>query len=223
MKLSFHPLFILAIILALWAGLGFFVCAAVVAVLIHEASHAIVANHFGIRAKKLTLLPFGAQVDIDCAFLPRRQQTLILFAGSFGNIIAIIVASSFLWTFPNLFTFFEMFIIANAIPAVLNLLPIPPLDGWKILVSLYGRKPKRKGSFEFVSSFCKVGNAKIGAICEVAVRSDMTIFAVYKLVSYKACTKFILVDMGNKTFLETELEQFLLTRSLDTTLKDIYS
>ena len=222
MKIVFHPLFIVAVVLALWAGLGFFVFAAVVAVLVHEASHAVAANHFGIRAKKLTLLPFGAQVDIDCAFLPRRQQILILLAGSFGNIIAIIIASSFLWIFPNLFTFLEMFIIANAIPALLNLLPVYPLDGWKILMALCGRKNKRKGSFEFVSRFCKVGNARNGVVREIAVRSDMTIFAVYKLISYKNVTKFIIIDMLNRSFFENELEQFLTTRSLDTKLKDIY-
>ena len=226
MKVSFHPLFIIAVILALWAGFGFFVLAAVVAVLVHEAAHAIAANHFGIRAKKLTFLPFGAQVNIDCVFLPRRQQILILLAGSLGNIVAIIIASSFLWIFPSLFVFWEMFIIANAVPAVINLLPIYPLDGWKIIMKLLRREPRKKGSFEFVSRFCKTGNAWKGPITEVAVRSDMTIFEVYKLVSYKRVTKFIIIDRLSAdaiiTFYETDLEKFLISRSLDTKLKDIY-
>ena len=264
MKLVLHPLFIVAIAFALWAGYGLFVFAAVVAVLLHEFSHAWVAGHYGIRAKKLTLLPFGAQVNIDCAFLPRDKRVMILLAGAGGNIVAALFAGSFLWMWPQLFTFLQLFIVANVMQAVLNLLPVYPLDGGKILY-LFCRKRTMQilkifsnvtfgviffiGCFavfnpaliilsvcmlftinttesprcEYTTLLCKIARAKSGSVREVAVRSDMTVFAVYKLLARKNFTKFIITDLDNKTFYENDLEKILGDWSVNTRLLDIYN
>jgi len=251
-KIIIHPLFVLAIVLAVWAGFGFFVLACIVAVLIHEFSHAAAANYFGIRAKRLTLMPFGAQVNIDCAFLPRKQQIIILLAGAFGNIAAALAASSFMWMWPQFFTVLELFIMANASIAALNLIPIYPLDGGKVLST-----PKSIsyvafgilffiGCFvwfswtfillsvfmlftvwvdtksEFTTKLVKSMRIKNGPLREVAIRRDMTIFQVYKLVSHNSFTKFIITDMGNKEIFENQLENLLLTHRLDTKIVNIY-
>lgn len=110
------------------------------AILIHEFSHALVAAHFGVRTEKLRLLPFGAEICIDCAFLPTDKKVLILFAGSMGNMIIAIGLGSLLWLFPEYFLIIEILIIANAVPGILNLLPIYPLDGGKILFLVTGKR-----------------------------------------------------------------------------------
>lgn len=246
------------------------------------------ANHFGIRAKKLTLLPFGAQVNIDCAFLPKRQQVLILLAGSAGNIAAVIFVSSFMWLFPAFFAFLGIFIGANMFTAILNLLPIYPLDSGKIIQVIGGNKTVRvlkivsnvffgilfavgcfvwfnpaliilaicmiftvnmESSCEYTSRLYKSRRAKSGVVREVAVRGDMTIFQVYKLVSHNHYTKFIITDVpasslrgshrspfkeggasrseagdvARQGFYENELEGYLLNHALDTKIMDIYT
>ena len=258
MRIILHPLFVLSIAAGFAVGLGFFVFAAVAAVLIHEASHAAAARLFGVRAKELRLLPFGAQVDIDCAFLRVRERILILLAGSFGNIIAVLVAGSFLWLFPNLFMVFEIFIVANAVPAFLNLLPVYPLDGGKVLHLLLGQKWTKALQFfsngifgvlflfgcfmsfnlpllilsgmmlvminieikqsSFVSKFAKSVLCKTNKVTEVAVRSEMTLFQVYKNISEKHYTRFIIIDRENKEFYENQLEEWLLSNSFGTRL-----
>jgi len=133
MKIFFHPLFFVAIVVALVGGWGLFVLCAVVAVLVHETSHAMAANYYGIKTKRLTLLPFGAQVNIECEFLPRKSRTVILLAGAMGNIVAAMMASSLLWFWPTWYPVLEMLIAANCMVALLNLLPLYPFDGGKIL------------------------------------------------------------------------------------------
>lgn len=108
--------------------------------LVHEFSHALIAAHFGVRTDALRLLPFGAEICIDCAFLSTDKKVLILLAGSMGNIIIAIGLSSLLWLFPQFFLMFEVLIIANALPGILNLLPIYPLDGGKILYLVFSKK-----------------------------------------------------------------------------------
>jgi len=133
MKVIFHPLFVVAFAVALVCGFGWVAAALLFAVLVHEFSHAVAAARFGVRTDCITLLPFGAEISIDCAYLSKDKKVLVLLAGPMGNIIAAIVLSSLLWLFPHLFLVVEVLIIANAVPGVLNLLPIYPLDGGKIL------------------------------------------------------------------------------------------
>ena len=250
MKLILHPLFIAVLAVSFLLGYGVFMLALLSAVVVHEFSHALVARHFGVRAQELRLLPFGAEVSIDCVFLPADKKILILLAGAFGNIVVAIVCGSLLWLFPNLFLFLEIMIFANAVPAVLNLLPIYPLDGGKVVnLVLQGRARK---IFVFGSNlfFCglfvlscafffnvpllllcvvmvisinfELKNTRFvskikstGDVREIAITGDLTLFAVYKLVSPKHYTKFVLTDKGNRTFYENELEQLLVKNKID--------
>ena len=143
MKIIFHPLFIGIVVISFLLGFGVFMLALLSAVIVHEMSHVVVARHYGICAKELRLLPFGAEINIDCTFLSDDKKIIILFSGAFGNIVVAIVCGSLLWLFPNLFLFLEIVVIANAIPAVLNLLPIYPLDGGKILYLILGKRAVR--------------------------------------------------------------------------------
>ena len=136
MKIILHPLFIVTVVIGAVAVSGWFMLAIVAAVLVHEFSHVWAARAFGITAREIRLLPFGAEVNIDCTFLGTREKALILLSGSFGNIAAALITSCLLWLAPELFMVFEYFMVANAIPAILNLLPIYPLDGGKILCLL---------------------------------------------------------------------------------------
>jgi len=148
MKLVFHPLFLLVTIIMIWNGYGLYLIVGILAVLIHESAHAITANHFGVRVNKITLLPFGAQVSIDCAFLPAGAYTAIMLAGSISNAVVSLFAGSFLWLFPQLFNGIGMFITANVSVAILNLLPFYPLDGGKI-IEQFANKKLIKGLFIF--------------------------------------------------------------------------
>ena len=139
MRIVFHPLFLFVVAFACWSGFGLYMLICILAVLIHESSHAVVARHYGIQANRITMLPFGAVVNLDCMFLKRSKQAVILLAGAVGNIILVFLAGGFLWLLPSLFNVLEMFIIANFTIAFMNLLPFYPLDSGKI-IALYANK-----------------------------------------------------------------------------------
>jgi len=129
--------------ISLISGLAFFALSLMIAVLIHESSHALVANHYNIKTKRLQLLPFGAQIEMDIGFLPKNQKVIILLAGSFGNIIFALSLGALMWLFPVIFSIWEILIITNASVAMLNMLPIYPLDGGKILHALFGERARK--------------------------------------------------------------------------------
>jgi stage IV sporulation protein FB len=134
MRVVFHPVFLLMILLAMWSGFGMEMVVAICTVVVHEFAHAATARAFKIHTRMLTILPFGAAVEIECESLKKRHQILILISGAAVNLIIaaatlpfMLMASTDLWM-----TVFY----SNVSVAVLNLLPIHKLDGGKICAVL---------------------------------------------------------------------------------------
>lgn len=136
-------------------GVGF-----ALAITIHEAAHAFMANRLGDPTprlqKRLTLNPlahldpwgtlvlfitgfrfgWGRPVQFDPYNLenPRRDAALISIAGPLSNLFLASLFSIIFRIYPS--SILEFFIFINVALAVFNLIPIHPLDGGKILVGL---------------------------------------------------------------------------------------
>lgn len=142
------------------------------AITIHEFSHAAVAYRLGDPTAKLqgrltlnplahldplgTLLLFfigfgwGKPVPFDPFNLrnPKRDSALISFAGPGSNIITAVILVSPFWigqvaNLPTLVTiakFLQPVVLLNLILAIFNLIPIHPLDGFKVLGGILPRQ-----------------------------------------------------------------------------------
>lgn len=154
------PLFFVIYILALF-----------IAITIHEFSHAFVADRLGDPTPKLmgrlTLNPlahldplgtlmlllvrfgWGKPVEFDPFNLknPRRDAALISIAGPISNLLLALVLS-----LPIRFSLLPLFlgqllyplILLNIILAVFNLIPIHPLDGFKIVGGFLSEEQARE-------------------------------------------------------------------------------
>lgn len=145
----------------------------VVALSVHEFSHALAADRLGDPtarlAGRLTLNPlahldpfgtllllvvgfgWGKPVPFDIFNLrnPRRDAALISVAGPASNILMAIVSSLlFRWmvftpmvVFPSFWAvILENFMYFNVLLAIINLIPIHPLDGFKVVGGLLPEK-----------------------------------------------------------------------------------
>lgn len=135
----------------------------IIAITIHEFSHALIADRLGDPTPRsqgrLSLNPlkhldlvgtimlflihfgWGKPVQIDPYNLknPKRDQLLISLAGPASNLLLAIILSIIIRFIPlNLFITFliSTVIQLNVLLAIFNLIPIPPLDGSKILLNL---------------------------------------------------------------------------------------
>lgn len=145
----------------------FWIIALVLAVDIHEFSHALLADKLGDPTPRLngrmTLNPiahldpigslalllfhigWGKPVPIDAFNLqnPRRDAAIISIAGPASNlalatILSIIIRFSPQLAIPQLLiTFFATLIIICVGLGIFNLIPVPPLDGSKILFAFF--------------------------------------------------------------------------------------
>lgn len=121
--------------------IGIFVIAGFVSVLIHELGHALTARKFGAHSE-ITLQAFGGYATASGVRLTRPQSFAITAAGP-----AIQLALGFIVLFtiphlppvnPNAGYFLVTLMWISIVWAVLNLLPILPLDGGQMLNALLG-------------------------------------------------------------------------------------
>jgi len=142
-----------------------------IAITIHEFSHALVADRLGDPTPRLmgrlTLNPlahldtlgtlmlllfrfgWGKPVQFDPFNLknPRRDAALISLAGPTSNLLLALILSILVRTPvvpPFLIQFLLPIIILNIMLAIFNLIPIHPLDGFKIVGGLLSEDQARE-------------------------------------------------------------------------------
>lgn len=97
---------------------------------LHEAGHIAVAFIRKYRLKKIKILPIGFNAVLDRPFKTKTDCFVISIAGPAVNLLLVL----FLSFFRN--EDFRQFIIANYYMFALNLLPIYPLDGGRIMSAI---------------------------------------------------------------------------------------
>jgi Zn-dependent protease len=142
-----------------------FLPAVLVALALHEAAHAYTADRLGDptprRLGRVTLNPlvhldpmgtlllavvhfgWGKPVPVDPRYFsqPRRDMMLVALAGPLANIATAIIFALSLRLLdhtltPLVYAAIDALVLISLLLAVFNLLPIPPLDGSKVLVGL---------------------------------------------------------------------------------------
>lgn len=121
-------------------------------VTVHELCHSIVALHFGIKVKRITLLPIGGIASMSSAPTKPYQELLISAAGPLSNLIVVVIfyfpLHSLLGNerllYPLLvmtgqapysghFNVYAHIYWINLVLAVFNIIPAFPMDGGRVL------------------------------------------------------------------------------------------
>ena len=129
-----------------------FILAVILCVLLHEIGHAMAAKYFGIKTKKIVLLPIGGISTVDKSTKSPKEEFLITAAGPLVNIVIAIILYFAIpvreyisfdlgqyFTALNDFsvaTFLFFLFVVNVALVVFNMIPAFPLDGGRILRAL---------------------------------------------------------------------------------------
>ena len=132
---SVHPLFFLFGVYYALSGRIFIFAVYTLTAVAHELGHSLVAERRGYKLKKVVLMPFGAVLsgDDDLSF---KDETVIALAGPVVNLFIGIFFVALWWVFPETYAFTDIVAEANFALFLINLLPVYPLDGGRILFSL---------------------------------------------------------------------------------------
>jgi len=134
-------------------------------VALHELSHSLVAQKFGITVRQIILFPLGGIAMLDQVPEDPRQETMITIAGPLFNLVTAFVLFLFIWLLPGVVftigpltdilfnpmgviaentTLFTKLVVAsycvNVIMGIFNLVPAFPMDGGRLLRAWFVRR-----------------------------------------------------------------------------------
>lgn len=125
--------------LTYWVVATIVTAAFLLALLAHEISHALVARHYGVRVRRITLWLLGGVAELDGEAPHARGDLLIALAGpamsAIGAVIfgaAAVAAQIADWSAVAVAALTWLALV-NAVLAAFNLLPGAPLDGGRVL------------------------------------------------------------------------------------------
>lgn len=139
-ELRIHPLFFaFGFYYALTGRILVFVVYTISAV-IHELGHSFTAEKTGYKLNLLTLTPFGATASGNVEGLKLRDELLIALSGPFVNLLTGVFVVALWWIFPESYAFTDVVAEANFTIALINFIPVFPLDGGRVAEALFGIK-----------------------------------------------------------------------------------
>ena len=135
-----------------------FMLAGFISILVHELGHALTIRKFGLPSE-ITLHAFGGYATYPPGRLNRIQSFLVTAAGpglQMALALALIILGKFITVPPeSLMRIFLLFlIIVSIFWAILNCLPVYPLDGGQMMAAVLG--PRREHLVYLFSVFLAV-------------------------------------------------------------------
>ena len=110
---------------ALLAGAGTALTAAALSALGHELGHLLTLRLVGAGVERVRLTAFGAEIRADTRYLPYPREILCTLAGPAVNLVLAVFLARVMGN--------DVAAGANLVLGVFNLLPVPALDGGRIL------------------------------------------------------------------------------------------
>ena len=151
-KLSVHPLFfVLGFYFALTGKIFVFITYTVCAV-IHELGHSLVSAKLGYKLNKITLMPFGAVVSGGSYDITPKDEIKIALAGPIINLAVGLFFIATWWIFPILYAYTDTAVEACLTMAIINFIPVYPLDGGRVTFAVLRTYLKEKTA----EKICKI-------------------------------------------------------------------
>ena len=139
MKVKLHPLFYLLAGYFLVVGKFELLAGYLVSIVAHESAHNRMANLRGYKSGVITVMPYGGVVDCGEDYND-SDNVLIALSAPFFNLAVATFFVALWWVFPDIYAYTQGLCLANLALGVVNLLPLFPLDGSRVVVSMVKNK-----------------------------------------------------------------------------------
>lgn len=131
-----------------------------VVAVVHELGHSFAASNVGYKLNRITLMPFGAVVSGNIDGLKPADEMKIALAGPFTNIAVGLLFVATWWIFPETYAYTDIVAEANFSMALINFLPVFPLDGGRVFSSCLSQKVGKEKAYKI----CKASGIVVALI-----------------------------------------------------------
>ena len=128
-----HPTFLIFLLLLLFSGYINYAIIFLIIITFHELGHILMTKVLGYKILKITLYPVGGIITTNINInISSNKLFLISISGILMQILLLLIV-------PDNINNYEVFFKLNKVLIIYNLLPIYPLDGYKIYLSIFER------------------------------------------------------------------------------------
>ena len=152
-KFNVNPAFFIILIWLIFATDIIVAVSYFLVILIHELGHYYVAKYCGYKLSKFSLSPYGVSLSYYGQTLEQKDEIYIALAGPVVNLVVALITVAFWWMFPTFYLVSYNFVEVNLIIALTNLLPAFPLDGGRVVVSLFSNIVERRKALKITIIF----------------------------------------------------------------------
>lgn len=188
-KIKIHYSVYFLLIISLFSGNILRISLLLFSIIFHELSHYFMLRKYNVKIKKLELSIIGGILEYEEINLKFKEVILIDIAGIVGNLLIILLIK--LFNIESL----QYLITYNIILIIFNLLPIIPLDGFRILkdsLSLIYDDEYTYLLIKNIDIFCLIMLFIILVIFKLYAQLIIWSFLLYKLIKYNIDNKKML-------------------------------
>ena len=192
------PMLVISYILG--SQMTFFISFGVV--LIHELSHLLCALLLQVEVKSIVILPFGMTIRLEQNLIKYpKKEIAIALAGPLANVIMIALSQAFYKVNAGNLNFY-LFVIVNWANLLLNLIPIPPLDGGRVLRAVLIRSSGLMSASRYIQKISRIFIVFIlvfGAFVLVVTRGNPSLiiigaFLIFSLTEEKRSNDLLIMN-----------------------------
>ncbi len=140
-KIKISPLFLLVVALFVYLKKSLLFINTLLAIIIHEWAHVVVAKDRGYDLGGITLMPYGGSVSASGKIAP-SDDVIISLAGPLSNMLVAVVCVALWWLVPTSYYFSNNLVKSSLCISLFNMLPIYPLDFSRIIIALAKNKQR---------------------------------------------------------------------------------
>ena len=141
-KIRINPLWIVLIFILSYFGNMKIIVSYFILLLLHEMGHMYMARMLGYKFNTIDFMPYGLGLKTNTTYINVKNDILISISGPLVNFMIAIIIVVMWWVMPISYYYtLDMFYI-NVSIIVLNVLPIFPLDGGRVIMVLLKDKFK---------------------------------------------------------------------------------
>ena len=184
-RISIPFVLLVALLYVMDFGSVFFITFA--AVFLHELAHILAVYFCGGNIELIDVCLFGIRVNVpELRFMSYRKEIIIAAAGPTTGIITAAVGFATARIFN--ISFLDYFIGVNIAISCINLIPVYPLDGGRIIMAFSLKYLPVRGAYFICYLFSIISITLLFALCVyLAINSvlnpSLVIFAVYVAVA----------------------------------------
>jgi stage IV sporulation protein FB len=154
-------------------------------VLVHELGHALAALFFSWRIKQILLLPFGGVAEVEeHGNRPFKEEIIVTTAGPAQHLWLVSLAFILMKLGFITIDMFHLFFEYNAAVFFINLLPIWPLDGGKLMFLLFANYFPFSKAHENMLLFSICGTLMLAGIVAWFTPSQLSLWMIVLFLFY---------------------------------------